>query len=436
MEMQNHVVLINIIKNVVGNFFKIILVKNNKNMSNPNNTHTHSFSCLGNSGSSTLTPEGEWVGNNATATGQTQAITYSYDEFGWVSSTGARLGTLQATPVNWVLSSMRYEVIMMPTISARFEIRINCDWCEILQTIVADVNNYDVDGLHLNVDKVREQFIGSVYNDPLAQQNNADFDNPGTVSTQWKMFIETILKYTAWVAVDNAVTSSRTININKVKTDLTFVNNINQSGITDDPLPVKILELATEFSHRCILGLYQDTTVNTQQYDSESIGQLINNTNMQEILTQLRDFGAFGGNLSVPEVNPVIGLVDVGNTTHTYRLFKRGDCLAFPINIKSIIGHTAQLGDVSFNGGFSFINDENTTYDIELRIIFQQSIDTDDVVEPTDILDEWKYHDTLRWHEPSKTFQTIRYDQYENMIIITPTYDENGNRIADTITPG
>tara|TARA_B110000914_G_C15155050_1_gene305681 strand:- start:228 stop:500 length:273 start_codon:yes stop_codon:yes gene_type:complete len=80
---------------------------------------------------------------------------------------------------------------------------------------------------------------------------------------------------------------------------------------------------------------------------------------MQEILTQLRDFGAFGGNLSVPEVNPVIGLVDVGNTTHTYRLFKRGDCLAFPINIKSIIGHTAQLGDVSFNGGFSFINDEN-----------------------------------------------------------------------------
>ncbi len=400
-------------------------------------SHIHSFYCLGNTGTSILNASGQWEGNNASATGQMQAVQYSYDSNGtWVSPCGTYLGTMQAEPMGFVLTPMKYEVIHIPTVSARFEIRVNCDWCGILQTIVQDVNNYDSSGLLLNIDKVRQQFVGAVYNASGAQQNNASgsFDNPGSVSTQWKHFIETILHYTAWAAVENNATTSRSVDINKVKNDLVFVHNINVCGTPDDPIPYHTLEGNMGNSHRCILGFYQDSTVNTQKYDRECIGQLINNTNMQQIMHQLRNFGAFGGNLNVPEINPVIGIINNGTTTSTYRLFKRGDSLAFPINIKSIIGHTASTLDESFLGGYSMVNDTNITYDIELRILFQQTIDTDSTIEPTNILDEWRYHDTLRWHESTRTFQTIRYDQNNNQIIVTPAYDENGNRIDDVIT--
>ncbi len=74
------------------------------------------------------------------------------------------LGKLQAEPMGFVLSPMKYEIFHIPTVSARFEIRINCDWCGILQTIIQDSNNYDSSGLLLNIDKVRENFVGAVYN--------------------------------------------------------------------------------------------------------------------------------------------------------------------------------------------------------------------------------------------------------------------------------
>lgn len=398
------------------------------------NNHVHAFSCLGNNASSVLNNAGEWEGNNASATGQQQAQSYVNSSGEWISANGERLGNLQATPIDWVLTPMRYQVITIPVVSARFEIRVNCDWCGALQSVVGDPNNYDSSGVMLNVEKVRELFIGELYNKPDSSQTNGLFDNPGSVPTQWKHFIETILHYTAWAAVDNTSNSSRSIDVDRIKADLTYTANVNETGTPDDPLPFSVVQNST-WSHRCILGLYQDDSVTTHPYDKESLGQLINNTSVQQILTQLRSFGAFGGNLPVPEVNPVIGIVQTNSGTNTYRLFKRGDALVFPINIKSIVGHTESSSDENFKDGYSFVGDNNQTYDVELRIVFQQSVDTDSSIDPTEILDEWQYHDTLRWHEPTRTFQTIRYDQNENAIIVTPVYDENGNRLQDNISP-
>jgi len=328
--------------------------------------HTHAFACLGNSENSSINASGEWEGNNDSATGSQQSSEY-YNEQG-----------------EWILL--------------------------------------------LNVEKVREALVGQLYNNPNSQQNNGDFDNPGSVSIQWKYFIETIFYKTIWQGVQNS-SMFRTVNLDKVKSELTYVPNINNTG-TPDPILDYIVVNYNGYSHRCIMGLYQDTAVTTQKCDHEAIGQLINNTNIQEMLTKLRNFGAFGGNLDVPEINPLIGISESGGTTQTYRLFKRGDTLAFPINIKSIVGHTSTTANESLNNGYSFADDNsNATYDIELQITFKQSVDTDSTILPVDMLDEWEYHDTLRWHEPSRTFQTIRYDQNENTVIYTPTYNENGERI-------
>lgn len=237
------------------------------------------------------------------------------------------------------------------------------------------------------------------------------------------------MHYTAWSNVENSANLSRSVDVERVKDDLSYTPNVNETGTPDDPVPYSVIEDHTANYHRCILGFYQDTNVSTQPYDKESLGQLINNTTVQQILLQLRNFGAFGGNLVVPEVNPVIGIVQTMTGTSTYRLFKRGDALAFPINIQSIIGHTHTSADEHFHHGYSFHADQNISYDLELRILFQQSIDTDSSIDPTDILDEWRYHDTLRWHEPTNTFQTIRFDQNDNAIIVTPLYDANGQRI-------
>ena len=383
--------------------------------------HTHSFSCLGS------THFTSWV--DSVDSGEQQAQSYTNEQGEWISSSGERLGNLQASPVDFVLSSFRFEVMQTTTVSARFEIRVNCDWCGIIQSIISDSNNYDSSGLLLNVEKVRELLVGELYNKRDSSQTNGSFDNPGSVPTQWKHFIETILHYTAWSNVENSANVSRSVDVERVKDDLSYTPNVNETGTPDDHVPYSVIDDHTANYHRCILGFYQDNTVSTQPYHKESLGQLINNTTVQQILLQLRNFGAFGGNLVVPEVNPVIGIVQTMNGTSTYRLFKRGDALAFPINIQSIIGHTHTSADEHFHNGYSFHADQNISYDLELRILFQQSIDTDSSIDPTDILDEWRYHDTIRWHEPTNTFQTLRFDQNDNAIIVTPLYDANGNRI-------
>jgi len=388
--------------------------------------HIHSFDCLGNDGSSSINVSGVEIDDSVSGT-----IPYVNPEGQWVFPNGEQLNgipwPLQASPMDWVLSPMRYDFVNILSFSARYEIRINCDWCGIIQSVCNDENNYDSSGLLLNVEKVRETLVGQLYNNPNSQQTNGEFNNPGTVSVQWKSFIETILHKTAWKGVENSSQITRRIDLNKVKSELTYVPNINYSGIPDPQL--EFLVVNSSNSHRCIMGLYQDTEVITQPFDHESIGQLINNTNVQDILTKLRNFGAFGGSLSVPEINPLIGIVETNESTETYRLFNRGDTIVFPINIQSIIGHTRTEYNESFQNGYSFVDDDDKLYHMELQIAFKQSVDTDNTILPAETLDEWEYHDTLRWHEPSRTFQTIRYDQNENAIIYTPTYNENGERI-------
>jgi len=264
----------------------------------------------------------------------------------------------QAAAVDFHLEPGRYEDMAFTKLTARFSLVMDCDWVAKLQ----DGLNFSVSNDEMDVEAMRSKLC-DFYSNGRAEQASL-------VNEQWRTLINDILVATAWQGVNSGAGATRTVLQAKVDADLAYRADITVDGNGFANVSSSSA-LAIDGSRKCC-GIAAKAS--QDQYDHEAIGQLVNNTNMREVLLKMRNHGCFvkdSDSTDDFEVNPTVAEDTSGadSTTDTKRLLENGDELIFPVNLKSIVGHTATSGDENMNDGKAF----------ELNIVFKQNVDTDDV---------------------------------------------------------
>lgn len=291
----------------------------------------------------------------------------------------------QAAPMDYHLEPGRYETMTFTKLLARYELVMNVDWVGNMQRSVDTVDVAATSNL-LSVEDIRSNLCLAYYNSVAGGagafdgRHGKDDQNVG-LNVQWKDTIDTILRLTAWANVsDTAGVMTRMVDQSKVNSELAYSANITLSGAdAGDDTP---FTAAADDGGRVIAGLAADS--GSVQYDHEAIGQLINNTNMREVLNKMRNHGCFihdddktasvgneGVNgdgdpaLNFFVVNPRVQEYSVGadNTSGVRTLLDKDDELIFPVNLKSIIGHTNTGADEDIDAGAS----------LEINLTFKQS---------------------------------------------------------------
>ena len=272
----------------------------------------------------------------------------------------------QCASMDYHLEPARYETVTTTKLAARYNLVMNCDFITKLQ------DSMPTSGDLIDVEGCRSALCSAFYKASAGASNGA---NP--INEQWQILINTVLRATAWIAQVDSDTDSRVVDQAKVNSDMTYVANITSDGnvgdltnvMTVDAIDGKIDEDGVVTSNlRKVAGLAADASAT--QYDAESIGQLINNTNMREILLKMRNHGCFIQDDDQPSrpfvVNPVVrentNLGDASDPANA-TLLNVDDELVFPVNVKSIVGHTATGSDEILNH----------TYAVEINIVFKQT---------------------------------------------------------------
>ena len=288
----------------------------------------------------------------------------------------------QCSAMDYHLEPARYEKIVMTKMMARYELRMNCNWIKALQDALEDVTVGDegVVAEQISIERMRKALCTGegFYNADgfAAPEGGGAAPTNGSldpINVQWAELIDVILRNTAWSAVADttaaaaalgttgAAGSSRRVSQAKVDTEMGYTQNV-ASGT-----PLQEAK-STDNQGRDVLGIKAMAT--QTQYDKEKLGDLLNNTNVGEVLGKMRNHGCFikDEDQSKFVVNPFVQESlsggAVGASTATQTLLDLDDELVFPINLKSIVGHTAdnQDEDISTNG-----------FELEINIVFKQN---------------------------------------------------------------
>lgn len=292
----------------------------------------------------------------------------------------------QCSAMDYHLEPARYEKIVMTKMMARYELRMNCDWIGALQTALDDASNINADN-QMSIEAMRSALCTGegFYNANGFSEGATNGSPPDTldpINEQWAELIDVILRQTAWAAVEDtadvaaadgttgAAGSSRRVSQQKVNTDMAYTDNVSAGSTLEETA-------STNDLGKTVLGI--KAMANQTPYDKEKLGDLLNNTNVGEVLGKLRNHGCFiidedkvGGEGFV--VNPFVQEALSGDASHNQAkqtLLDKDDELVFPINLKSIVGHTADNSDedISTDG-----------FELEINIVFKQS----DSAQPSD----------------------------------------------------
>jgi hypothetical protein len=275
--------------------------------------------------------------------------------------------------MDYHLEPARYEKVVVTKLMARYELRVHCDWIATLQTALDATDT--VESNVMNIEPMRSGLLSAHYNSTAGTTNDGT-ETMDAISEQWGDLIDVILRQTAWQAVSdtsgdyNAV--SRRVDQNKVDAQMGYTAGVQggaKSGIA----------AATNDLSKPVLGL-KPVLATDADYNPEKLGDLINNTNMYEILEKLRSHGCFIVDEDKTDgegfvVNPFIQEQSEGgdNTTSSQKLLDKGDELVFPINLKSIVGHTETTGATGDE-------DISKAFSLEINVTFKQSETQDELL--------------------------------------------------------
>lgn len=282
--------------------------------------------------------------------------------------------------MDYHLEPARYETIQMTKLMARYELRMYCDWIGQLEaglaaSVTADTGNTNlIDVEHLRKALCKESEGGFYHGNAAATENEAADEQRESISQQWAELIDIILRQTAWSEVSTSGTS-RNVSLVKVQGEMTY-----SAKIQDGDKPG--ISVSTNVVGAKIMGIVAVTLgVNGQTaYDAEKLGDLINNSNMYEIVEKMRTHGCFLEQNSGFALNPKVQdqSPDSSNTDLRH-LLNKDDELVFPVNLKSVVGHKDGEGDDL---------DVDNGMELEINIVFKQKSDPaglghhDDVIAP------------------------------------------------------
>ena len=292
----------------------------------------------------------------------------------------------QCSAMDYHLEPARYEKIVMTKMMARYELRMNCNWIKALQDAL-DVSS-NIVANQMSIEAMRSALCTGegFYNaDGFTTGNNDSLD---PINEQWAELIDVILRQTAWAAVADtagvaaalgttgAAESSRRVSQAKVDTEMGYTANVAAGSLVDGNFVAtdKNVAATTDDQGRTILGI--KAMVSQTPYDKEKLGDLLNNTNVGEVLGKMRNHGCFIRDEDQNKfvVNPFVQEALSGDASHSQALqtlLDKDDELVFPINLKSIAGHTADTADEDIS---------TNAYELEINIVFKQS----DSAQPAD----------------------------------------------------
>lgn len=302
----------------------------------------------------------------------------------------------QCDSMDYHLEPARYEKVAMTKLMARYELRMYCDWVGRLQTQL-DATNLTESKL-IDVEKLREGLSNDTngfYSASAGSTKDVNNENEvESISAQWADLIDVILRNTAWKTVSTAVsevagsatggagtgpTGTRNVSQAKVSSELAYHANVQD---TDRP-EISATQSEGHPELRSVLGI--KAVANGPAYDKECIADLINNSNMYDIVAKMRAHGCFiydedkaGGAGYV--VNPFIKKGNDGGDQDTATLLDQDDELVFPINLMSVVGHTAADADEDLSSVAGM--------NLEINICFKQNVASGDTLpgHSTDIL--------------------------------------------------
>lgn len=296
----------------------------------------------------------------------------------------------QCSAMDYHLEPARYEKIVMTKMMARYELRMNCNWIKALQDALDDASNINADN-QMSIEAMRSALCTGegFYNADPFSEGAANGSPPlDPINEQWAELIDVILRQTAWAAVADTTAvpaaggttgvaeSSRRVSQQKVNTEMGYTANVAAGSLDQNGNFVatdKDVAATTDDQDRKVLGI--KAMANQTPYDKEKLGDLLNNTNVGEVLGKMRNHGCFIRDEDQGKfvVNPFVQEALSGDASHSQALqtlLDKDDELVFPINLKSIAGHTEDTEDEDISKGF----------DLEINIVFKQS----DSAQPSD----------------------------------------------------
>ena len=191
----------------------------------------------------------------------------------------------QATPMDYHLEPGRYETTEFTLLTARYSLVMQCDWIAKLQGELDNSVSNDL----MDVENMRSALCDfySSGDDRTGQASD--------INVQWKDLIDGILRATAWQGVPDEDTGTRKVALARVVSELAYKQDITKTGENLSQVnfaeATDYLDGGADLGSRKICGIAAKT--GQLPYDHESIGQLINNTNMYQILLQMRAHGCF-----------------------------------------------------------------------------------------------------------------------------------------------
>lgn len=299
--------------------------------------------------------------------------------------------------MDYHLEPARYESMTFTKLLARYELVLNCDWVGNMQrSLDADACTGD----KMSIEGMRAGLCLAFYASAADGSGGFDVrhaknDAEEPLNVQWRNLVDIILRLTAWdQQSDDGSAQTRTVDQNKVNKELAYKANVarpvDAAGITEDATVA-----AEGNGGRKIVGLSCGAQ---SAYDPESLGQLINNSNMSEILIKMRNHGCFivdddktaaAGDEGVNGagdptnhnyvVNPRVqeNTATADATQPTMTLLDKEDEIVFPVNLLSIVGHTATASPANedFDNGAS----------LEINITFKQNKAMDSALGHVDV---------------------------------------------------
>jgi len=297
--------------------------------------------------------------------------------------------------MDYHLEPARYESMTFTKLLARYELVLNCDWVGNMQrSLDADACTGD----KMSIEGMRAGLCVAFY--ASAADGSGGFDarhasNDASegLNVQWKNLVDTILRLTAWdQQSDDGSLQTRIVDQSKVNKELAYKADVAKAGDAAG-IDVAATVAAAENGGRKIVGMSCGAQAS---YDPESLGQLINNSNMSEILIKMRNHGCFivdedktaaAGDEAVNGagdptankyvVNPRVqeNTAAADGTPGTTTLLDKEDEIVFPVNLLSIVGHTATSTDEDFDNGAS----------LEINITFKQNKALDSALGHVDV---------------------------------------------------
>jgi hypothetical protein len=305
--------------------------------------------------------------------------------------------------MDYHLEPARYESMTFTKLLARYELVLNCDWVGNMQrSLDADACTGD----KMSIEGMRAGLCVAFY--ASAADGSGGFDSRHAsndasegLNIQWKNLVDTILRLTAWDQQTNdGSLQTRVVDQSKVNKELAYKADVAKAGDAAGITVGATVNVAGTGAgvgdpavQRKIVGMSCGAQAS---YDPESLGQLINNSNMSEILIKMRNHGCFiedddktantgdegvngAGDPTANKyvVNPRVqeNTAAADGTQSTMTLLDKEDEIIFPVNLLSIVGHTATSANEDFDNGAS----------LEINITFKQNKALDSALGHVDV---------------------------------------------------